>query len=101
MLPLVDEYEPPPLSRLERLVLETDIREGSFDEQCQRYREYLRAEIAKRLREVAKGERVEVGCSICGEMTDVSRSQAEKLNREPARHLQPTFARPALVYSRS
>ena len=44
-------------------------------------REWLRAEITKRLRQQAKRERVEVACRDCGEMTDVSPSYAEKLAR--------------------
>ncbi len=70
----------PPLSPLEELVADCyDIHDGSFDEQCERVRRWLRAEIDQRLREAAKKERVEVACRICGAPTDVSQSHAEKL----------------------
>ena len=50
-------------------------------EQFERIRAHLRREIAKRLVELAKAERVEFPCKVCGEATDVSPSHAEKVNR--------------------
>lgn len=48
--------ELPPLTKLERLVFDHGyhVDQGSFDEHCERYREHLRREIDRRLRE--KGE---------------------------------------------
>lgn len=71
---------------MERLLLEAgfDVHQGSIDEQCDRVRAWLRAEIDRRMRELARMERVEVVCSSCGEIMDVSPSHAEKLGSRPA-----------------
>ena len=61
------------------LYSDTDFGEGTFEEQCERFRNYLRAEVDRRLRELAKSERVELACRRCGEPTDVSQSHAEKV----------------------
>ena len=77
----------PPLTKLERLVLDQGadfFNELGFEGTCERVRVWLRAEVDRRLREVAKAERVEVACRTCGKLTDVSRSHAEKLSRVPA-----------------
>ena len=79
--------EMPPLSRLEQLVLDSGQEvwfELGFDQTCDRYRVYLRNEIDRRLRELARKEPVEVVCSSCGEIMDVSPSHAEKLSSRPA-----------------
>ena len=51
-----------PLSSLERLVLnsDTDYGEGTFEEQCERFRLYLRNEVAARNGSVASGAHVPV-----------------------------------------
>ncbi len=79
-MPPPDEDAPPPLSRLEELVLEADIRIHGlgFDATCDLYRERLRDAIAKKLRELAKTERVEVACRVCGEVIERSPSHAER-----------------------
>ena len=52
-----------------------------FLEQFERIRQHLRREISKALIESARAERVEFPCKVCGEVTDVSPSHAEKVNR--------------------
>ena len=58
-MPPPDEYAPtpPPMTSLERLLLDSgyDYRAGSFDEQSDRVREHLRREIV-RVRELRGGE---------------------------------------------
>ena len=54
---------PPPLTRLEEMVLDSvpfDPDTPSLDVQVERFRAYLRVEVDRRLREVAKGEQVEL-----------------------------------------
>jgi len=58
----------PPLTRLERLMLDSGQEvwfELGFDQACDRFRQYLRDEIDRRLRELARFERVEVVCRSC------------------------------------
>ncbi len=59
------------------LAADIDYRLG-IDEACENVRRWLRAEIDRRLREVAKKETVEVVCGVCGEPTDVSTGHALK-----------------------
>ena len=72
---------PPPFSRLEWLFLSSgyDVREGGFDEQVERVRRWLRAEVDRRLRELAKTEPVPFPCPACGELVEVSTSYHEKV----------------------
>ena len=51
---------------------------SGLEVQCERVRAWLRGEIDKALREVAKGEQVELPCSNCGELVERSESYAEK-----------------------
>jgi hypothetical protein len=85
-IPSVPPPAPPPLTKLERLVLDSGVYflELGFDGTCDLYRAALRDAIDRRLRELARLERVEVVCSSCGEIMDVSPSHAEKLNSRPA-----------------
>ena len=69
---------PPPLSELERRVLEADPDHSlGFDEACENVPRWLRAEVDRRLREAARWDPVEITCVGCGEPVDVSRGQAE------------------------
>ena len=74
---------PPPLSRLEELVLDnvpSDPATPSFEEQCARVRRWLRAEVDTRLRAtVPKTPMVERRCSECGERFEVSERRARDL----------------------
>ena len=73
-------FEMPPLTKLERMVLDAGYPSSmGIDQACENVREWMRQEIDRRLREVAKKERVEVVRRVCGSPTDVSQSHAEKL----------------------
>ena len=87
-------YEPPPLTRLERLFLDAgyDVSDGSFDEQCDRLRAHLRREIAKR---VAKTDRVELRCEECHGVFTLSERRAR--DRVGVRVLCHDCAHPAVL----
>ena len=80
------EYAPPPMTRLETMVLAADIPlDLGIDDACDRVRAWLRSEIDRRLRETVTPEPVELACPDCGEVVDVSASSAEKVSSGHAR----------------
>lgn len=74
----------PSLSRLERLLLSSDYDagQGSLDDQCERVRRHLRAEVDQRLRAtVPRTKMIERSCTECGQPYQVSERRAREQTR--------------------